>query len=246
MRHALVVGVVLLLAGCMGGQPSPSASHGPSAAPRPSMDPQARAAAFRQKGATEVPPESVGQVSLQGIQVLDQTNGAVSEADARRWAEAYLRDNAYEFWAWNHLQDQFLLQGGLSPVPRGVFSGDLSTIAAARAAGMRIEVTRLQIRRIVVRPIPDSLKNLYFSYGYVWTPYTLFLDQVGPSDLNWLDAQGRRVANKAHVGAGVARPEMVGGQFVTDPLMGDLWTQDSDWDCADPASRQRFGALCNP
>lgn len=242
-RLALLVAAVLALAGC-GDQPRPPTT--PTAVPTPTVDPQALAAAWQKKGATEVPPGSLSRVALTGVEVVNQTGGAVTDADARRWAESYLRSVGYEFWAWNHLQDQFLLLGGLSRVPRTTFNGDLTTIAAARAANMRIEVNRLQIRRFVLRAVPESLKDLYTRFGYVWTPFTFYLDQVGPSDLFWLDAQGQRVANKAHVAAGIARPELVGGQLVADALMGDIWSQDSDFDCGDSASRDRFGALCNP
>lgn len=242
----LLLTAALLAAAACGGQNGTPQAAPPPVSAKPAADPQAQLAAWQQKGATQVPPGSVSSVSLNGVQVVNQTAGKVSDADARRWAAAYLRDSAYEFWAWNQEQDQFLVLGGLSRAPRAIFSGDLSSIAAARAAGRGIQVTRLQIQRVVVRPVPDSLRDLFLRFGYVWTPYALYLDQIGPSDLNWLDAQGRQVANQAHVAAGVARPELVGGQLVTDPLMGDLWSQDSDWDCSDPSSRQRFGSLCDP
>lgn len=245
-RLLLLAATALALAACGETSSAGTGTKTPTAAPSPTLDPQALAAAWQKKGASEVPPDSLRQVNMTGIEVVNQTGGAVSEADARRWAESYLRSVGYEFWAWNHQQDQFLLVGGLSRVPRTAFNGDLTTIAAARAANMRIEVNRLQIRRFVLRAVPESLKDLYTRFGYVWTPYTFYLDQVGPSDLYWLDAQGQRVANKAHVAAGIARPELVGGQLSTDPLMGDVWSQDSDFDCSDSASRERFGALCNP
>lgn len=241
----LVAGALLAAAAC-GGQTEVPRAAPPPASATPATNSQAQLAAWQQKGATQVPPGSVASVSLDGVQVVNQTAGKVSDADARRWAAGYLRDSAFEFWAWNGEQDQFLVQGGLSRAPAAIFGGDLTSIAAAKAANMGIQVTRLRIQRIVLRPVPDSLRGLYLKFRYLWTPYALYLDQIGPSDLNWLDGQGKLVANKAHVGAGVARPELVGGQLVTDPLMGDLWSQDSDWDCSDPASRQQFGSLCDP
>jgi hypothetical protein len=203
------------------------------------------AAAWSRKGATEPPPISVGAVSLSGVQVVNQSGGTVSDADARRWALSYLRANAYEFWAWNHMQDGFLLRAQLSPVPERVFTYDLATIRDARAAGMQLAVTRLVLRRLVLRAVPESLRSVIQGQVLVYAPFALYLDQAGPSALDWIDSQGRRTS-KARVGNGVAAPELVGGRLATDPLMGDIWIVDSDFDCTSPNVRQAFGSLCGP
>jgi hypothetical protein len=240
----LLTGAVLalLLAGC--GQPAARSSPAP-AGTAPGPTPAAvDLAAWQQKGATEAPPASIRDVSLGSVQVVNQTGGAVSDADAARWAQAYVRANAYEFWAWNHLQDAFLLRSGLSQVPQRVFAYDVSTIGQAKNAGVQLEVTRLVLRRLVLRPVPESLRQVVTNQLYVYTPYAFYLDQVGPSELSWIDSQGTRTT-KARKDAGVGSPELVGGGLSTDPLMGDLWVVDSDWDCTAPNVRQAFGPLCN-
>jgi hypothetical protein len=221
-----------------GGNPAQAVAHTPS--PRTSADP----AAWQRRGATEVPEPSVGAVSLARVQVVNQTAGAVSDIDAKRWALAYIRANAYEFWAWNHLQDGFLRAGQLSPVPEQVFSYDLATIRGARAAGMTLEVTRLVLRRLVLRPVPESLRAEIQGQVLVYSPYAFYLDQLGPSEMDWIDSQGTRTS-KAHVGNGIAAPELVGGRLATDPLMGDIWAVDFDFDCTAPNVRAAFGALCS-
>jgi hypothetical protein len=243
----LLVGAacVLLSTGC--GQQT--ADRRPAATPSASATPSVQAspgdpADWRRKGATEVPPASTRDVSLGAVQLVNDTAGAVSDADARRWALAYLRANAYEFWAWNGQQDGFLLGAGLSHVPNQVFGYDLATIQDARKAGVRLTVTRLQLRRLVLRPVADSLKQRFTTQLFLWTPYAFYLDQVGPSELSWTDKQGARTV-KASRPAGAGAPELVGGQLATDPLMGDLWVADSDWDCASPAVRGSLGTLCN-
>jgi hypothetical protein len=206
--------------------------------------PQATLAQWQQKGATEAPPAPVGAVTLGSVQVVNDTRGAVSDADARRWALAYVRANAYEFWAWNNMQDGFLLRSGLSQTPTSVFGYDLSTMGQAGAVHQRVEVTRLVLRRIVVRAVPQSLTATFAKQAFQWTPYALFLDQIGPSDLSFVDAQGKRTI-KAHVDPGAASPELVGGELATDPVMGEIWVSASDWDCSASGVRQAFGTLCN-
>jgi hypothetical protein len=243
VRGTLAAAALALgLAACT--QPGPHAAAPPaSAAPAPAAT-TADLAAWQQKGATEVPPASLRATSLGAVQVVNQTGGAVSDADAARWAAAYVRANAYEFWAWNHLQDGFLQRSGLSQVPHSVFAYDITTIQQARAAGVRLEVTRLALRRLVLRPVPDALHQEFTSQLFVWTAYAFFLDQIGPAELNWIDGQGTKT-NKARKDAGVGAPELVGGQLATDPLMGEIWVADSDWDCTSANVRRAFGSLCS-
>ncbi|HYW23115.1 MAG TPA: hypothetical protein VE953_03060 [Terriglobales bacterium] len=243
MPRALCLGALLLAAACGQGGAGPSApaavhASAPAATGGPDL------AAWQRKGATEAPPPSVGAASLGGVQVVNQTGGAVSDADATRWALAYVRANAYEFWAWNHLQDGFLQSAQLSPVPERVFAYDLSAIRDARAAGVRLEVTRLVLRRLVLRAVPASLRSEIQRQVFVYAPYAFYLDQIGPSELDWIDARGVRTS-RARRDAGVGAPELVGGQLATDPLMGDIWVVDSDFDCTSPNVRQAFGSLCS-
>jgi hypothetical protein len=244
MRSALCAGALLLLTAC--GQPQAAPSPPPSAR-SPSTAPAAVAdlAAWQRKGATEAPPASVGAVALDRVQLVNETAGAVSDADAKRWALAYLRANAYEFWAWNHLQDGFLQSAQLSPVPQRVFAYDIGTIRDARAAGVQLQVTRLVLRRLVLRAVPASARAEIQAQVMVYSPYAFYLDQVGPSELDWVSTQGAKTS-KARRDAGVGAPELVGGELATDPLMGDIWVVDSDFDCTSPNVRQAFGSICNP
>lgn len=243
MRRLLCAGALLLLTACgqPQAQPPPPPRAGPSAAPTAVAD----LAAWQRKGATVAPPASVGAVSLDRVQLVNETGGAVSDADAKRWALAYLRANAYEFWAWNNLQDAFLQSAQLSPVPLRVFAYDIATIRDARAAGVQLQVTRLVLRRLVLRPVPVSARAEIQAQVMVYAPYAFYLDQVGPSELDWVSPQGTKTS-KARRDPGVGAPELVGGELTTDPLMGDVWSVDSDFDCTSPNVRQAFGSLCNP
>jgi hypothetical protein len=246
MRPALLVGVLVMLSACSRPGPAPA----PTAATSPTGTAQASSltSEWQQRGVTQAPPDSLKRVSLGEVEVVNQTAGAVQDQEARTWAAAYLRDNAYELWAWAHLQDQFLVRSNLSRASVAVFGTDLSTIGKARQAGMTIQVTRLTLRRLVLRPVPQALRDLYANYGYAWTPYAFYLDEIGPSDVWFVDRDGHRTPAPGvpQVGQGVGASELVGGQLTHDALMGDLWTQDSDWDCSASFSRARFGTLCSP
>jgi hypothetical protein len=241
----LAVVVAVTLTGCGGSSPASQRSarpHGPSA--RSTLAGPGLLAQWQAKGATAVPPESLRNPSLNGVQVVNQTGGAVSDADAQRWAVASLRGGGYELWALNGMQDRFLIQSGLGSPAQQVFQWDLGNVTGARQAGMKVEAHRLVLRRMVLRPVPQALQATFTSNLFEWTPYAFFLDEVGPGDLFWVDAQGTRTS-KWHVDGGVGSPELVGGRLVKDPLMGEIWVQTSDWTCATPDSRRTFGSLCN-
>ena len=240
-RAAAALLLVVALAGCGStaarpGRPSPAPSAG-TATPVP-------LAVWQAKGATEPPPPSLGRVSLGSVQVVNQTAGAVSDADARRWALDYLRANGYELWAWNHLQDGFLLRSGLSRSPIKVFAYDLDTIQRARSAGATLRVVRLQLRRLVLRPVPPTLRQPFADHLFVWTPYAFYLDQIGPAQVVQVDGQGHETV-LASLPQGVGSPELVGGEPADDPPLGQIWVADSDWDCTAPGTRQLLGTLCN-
>jgi len=223
-----------------------------SSAPRPTSTPiKATAPApaplseWQKRGATEVPPADLQAISLEGIQVVNQTNGAVSDDDARAWAGAVLRAINFEQWAVSRNQDQFLLRSGLSSAPRTVFQPDLVDIDAARKASSRIEYTHKVFRRMVLRPVPDAMKTTFTQQLAVWKPYAFYLDAIGPATKRVTDAGGRQTTQTV-LQAGQAGHELVGGELVHDPLMGDIFAFASDWDCVAPAGRQKLAPLCNP
>jgi hypothetical protein len=244
-----VVAVVAATVACgilpSGDQPNgtrPAATRTPSlgatAAPAPLSE-------WQKRGATEVPPADVQAVSLEGIQVVNQTGDAVSDAEAVLWAGAFLRAIKYELWAVSRLQDRFLVQSGLSSAPRTVFQPDLVDIDSARRASSHVEYTHKVFRRLVLRPVPDALRTTFTQQLATWKPYAFYLDAVGPAAKRMTDASGRQTTQTL-LQAGQPGPELVGGEIMHDPLMGDVFVFASDWDCLAPASRQKLAPLCNP
>jgi hypothetical protein len=248
-RAASIMGVVAALAaGCSG--PLPGSRQGPAAAATAGAGPAtpppvATLADWQRRGATEVPPASLQRVSLGPIEVVNQTGGAVADRDARAWAEAFLRGTNYEFWAVNRLQDQFLQRSGLSTAPLTVFRPDLQDISVAQKAGSRVEYTLKVLRRLVLRTVPGSLSATFTGQFFAWKPYAFYLDAVGPATKRWTDAKGQQTTQTL-LRPGEPGFELVGGELVHDPLMGDVFAFASDWDCTVPISRQRLAPLCNP
>jgi hypothetical protein len=242
---ACVIAVALVGVAACGGSPNaPHIVSPPKASASATIAPAAPLSAWQQLGATEVPPTSIQQVTLNGVPVVNQTNGAVSDGDARAWAEALLRTVGYVRWAVGRGQGQFLLRSGLSSAPVAVFQPNVNDITQARAAGSRVEYTLQTFRRFVVRPLPQSLQPSIQRDQEVWKPYAIYLDAVGPVETDWVDAQGRRIV-KAHVAAGVPVYELIGGELSHHQVMGDVWVMASDFDCTATSTRQTLGQVCD-
>lgn len=234
--------LIVLVAVACGGSPHPQSGGGSVRATPASTAPPL--AAWRQLGATQAPPASVGKVSLGGAQVVNQTSGAISDADAAVWAQALLRTYAYLTWAVNAGQDQFLVRSGLSSsLP--VVQPNLNDIAQARAAGDRVEYTTETFHRLVLRAVPRSVQSPIESRALeAWRPYAFYLDAAGPVETDWIDSQGRRTVHR-QVAAGTPLYELIGGELRHDALMGDIWVMSFDIDCTAASSRQVLGALCS-
>ncbi len=236
-----MLGLAAVMA-CGSPQSSPQGVGSPAPSPLPSM---AALASWQAKGATEVPPASVRHVSMRGIEVVNQTQGAVSDGDARRRASALLLSISYELWAVSHMQDAFLQKSGLNSAPLSIYRPDLTDIAGARQAGMTVLYTQHVIRRLVLRNVSERLRDTFAGAGFDWKPYAFFLDAVGPGVTYWVDAKGNRTV-KAEIKPGEAAYELIDGELAHDPVLGDIWVSGSDFDCLSPPARQQLAPLCNP
>jgi len=107
-----------------------------------------------------------------------------------------------------------------------------------------VEYTQQVFRRLVVRAVAPSLQARIEGAGYVWKPYAIYLDAVGPVETDWVDAQGNRTV-KFQAPPGAPLFELVGGDLIHDPLMGDVWDFSFDFDCTAASSQQVLGPLCN-
>jgi hypothetical protein len=225
--------------------PEQRASRSPATAATDPAPPPAPLSQWQQRGATEVPPAELQTVSLAGIHVVDQAGAAIPDAEAQAWARAFLRAINFEYWAVSRQQDQFLIRSGLSSAPLAVFRPDLSDIATARRTKSQIDYTRKVFRRMALRPVPAAMRPLFDQQLVTWKPYAFYLDAVGPSGKRVTDAAGRQTTQTLYQ-PGEPAFELVGGEVVHDPLMGDVFAFASDFDCVDPSNRQTLAPLCNP
>jgi hypothetical protein len=245
--RTVAAGTLLLFAAACGNglapDPTPATTATPSAPP--TVVAVAPLAEWQRRGATEAPPPAVLQVSLRDVQVVNQTGGAVGDADARAWALGWLRTYELLLWAVSRGQDQFLVNSSLASAPLAVFRPNLNDILQSRQARSRAEYSHEVFRRLVLRAVPSSLTQVFKDQLFVWKPYALFLDAVGPITTSWVDAQGVRTV-KSSVPAGAAAYELIGGEFKRDPVLGEVWVMASDWNCTASSTRSGLAPLCNP
>ena len=126
-----------------------------------------------------------------------------------------------------------------------MFSPDLADIDAARNAHERVQYTRKVIRRMVLRAVPAAMKATFTAQLANWEPYAFYLDAIGPATKVITDASGKQTTRTVFP-PGAPAFELVGGDLVHDPLMGDVFAFGSDWDCLDSANRLHLAPLCNP
>jgi hypothetical protein len=242
----VVCAAVAVACACGAGQ---LPSQGPHATPVPASlttpAPPASLADWQKRGATEVPPPEVEVVTLAGTEVVNQTGGAVSDRDARAWAEGFVRAYQLVLWAVNRGQDRFLLTSGLSSAAPAVFRPNFNDILQARKAGARVEYSREVFRRLVLRPVPPAMQSKFQAEQFTWKQYAFFLDVVGPVSIAWVDGQGNRSV-RSQIADGVPAYELVGGEAGHDPLMSDVWVMGSDWTCTSDSTRAGLAPLCNP
>lgn len=235
---------------CACAAPGQVSRQGQKATPPPEANlttpaPPASLADWQKRGATEVPPPEVEVVTLHGTEIVNQTGGAVSDRDARAWAEGLVRAYQFVLWAVNRGQDRFLLNSGLSSAAPAVFRPNFNDMLQARKAGARVEYSHEVFRRLVLRAVPPALQSKFQVEQFTWKQYAFFLDTVGPITIAWVDGQGNRSV-KSQIADGVPAYELIGGEAGHDPLMGDIWVMGSDWTCTSDSTRVGLAPLCNP
>jgi hypothetical protein len=240
---AALAGAVALSAAAGCGGPAGAQHRAQGATPSAAAS-SAPLSDWQRLGATEAPPASLQTVSLGGIAVDDQAAPTVTPAQARTWAQAYLRTLGYLTWAVGHGQDSFLLRSRLASVAT-VVQPNVADVVQARRAGQQVWYQNPTIRRIVVRAVPQGLEGALQGQLYAWKPYAIFLDQIGRAAKRWVDPQGRQTV-KAQIPAGAAAYELVGGELSHAPPMGDVWVMASDANCTSPNARQALAPLCDP
>jgi len=241
-----LAGLGLVASGCSSGQPAalhastrPSATassgaSGPCASVHtttPITDvPDACAELWAPYQVTAVPPIDILEQEHvpPAPKVVNRTNGAVSDADAQRWANASNRDSGWYKWAYaadqpgvlRHLVGSALMNAGQE---------------SALAAGAAIDVPDCDLYPTsnALFPMDRSASSYFKQKGFSLADhYALIVTYRGPCTLTITYPDGHQTTE----GPFFAQPTVgfAPGQLVSDPVLGDLWYADAGGNCQDP------------
>jgi hypothetical protein len=212
---------------------SPTAAGGPCASVRTTTPidkvPEPCAEEWAPYQVTEVPPPDI--LSQEHVppapRVDNRTNGAVSQAEAQRWADASNRDSGWYKWAYEFGQAPLLLRlVGPALIPR--------EDEAALGDGARIMVPACDLYPLSYALFPlDADGKAYFARKGVPTSAAFVFVVVynGPCSVITTYPDGHSAERQDF-----SRPTTVfqPGRLQGDPLLGDLWFEDTGGGCNDP------------
>ena len=251
-RFLYAVATAAVIAGCGGSSPSPrstASSSAPSAAPRPSAAvgpcasvttttpiaqvPPACAALWAPYGVTKVPPANLTDATPVPPEVVNATNGAVSDADARAWALAANRGSVWYRWAEANIQPSLL--GRL-----GLVSLDPPVEREALAQGVSIQQPDCAIFPIRFSLFPVGASELQFltSLGEVPTgKFALVGSFPGSCVVTGVTTGGQTKTIATYSSAGTT---FFIGTLTQDPALGVLWFVSGGANCLDRGAPTRW------
>ena len=239
--------IVLTLSSCGTPAPSPSTTPRPtsSALPRPSAAagacasvttttaidqvPAACATLWAPYGVTKVPPANLTDSTPAPPLVVNATNGAVSDADARAWALAANRTSVWLRWS------EANGQAGLTTHVEGtrVINATIDQLMRAGVA-VREPDCDLFANRYGLFPITPSGKGFLTSLGEVtMASFVLVGRYTGPCSLTAQYPDGRLETLFPAPGEVTT---ILAGSLRHDPLLGDLWFVDAGSVCSNPGA----------
>jgi hypothetical protein len=187
---------------------------------------------------TPCPPARLPQ---ERIAIRNETNGAVSDADARASGDAYVR--AHQLYTWAVRQaagDAFLLSGAIVEPETGrtnIFRAEANIYADARAAGGRAHIEPLTTTQIRLVPVPQGFQDVARRDGLQPSPFAWVDNQAGPAHA-WIETPGGVSRDVLRIAAGQPHPILVFGQVRNDAELGSIWYLGGEFGClADPRVR---------
>ncbi len=214
--------------------PSPAAAAGPCASVKtttPITDvPQPCAELWAPYQVTEVPPPDILQQEHvpAAPKVVNRTNGAVSDAEAQRWADASNRDSGWYKWAYAFTQPSFLLRlVGPALIPQQ------DEIALGQDAKIDLPNCDLYPTMFSLYPIDSAAKAYFAKKGLpVSDSYAFVVTYDGPCRVVTAFPDGHRMSRSVF-----SRPTIAfqPGQLRQDPVLGDLWFGNAGGSCDDSA-----------
>lgn len=167
------------LAACGGPGPAPTPTH---SAPPPTLSAQ-EVAAWQACGATSTPPASATALPAALPPVVNQTSGAVSDADAGRWVAGFMREQTIEAWAQTALQDRLLSGPCLGdPVANPTLFGDeIQKVQGAVKAKAAVQVKLAKVLDVRVVAVPSQIQDQVARRLYAKSAYALVVHGQGPA-----------------------------------------------------------------
>jgi hypothetical protein len=242
-RIFLIAAVAATLLACQAGGPGPASSPtgSPGAAAHPTREQQQ---AWKACGATATPPASALATPTDLPPVENQTQGAVTDADARTWAAGFAREQALEAWAQTALQPA-VLQGGClgdQAAAASIFGSEIAGIQRAQQVHGKVTVQLPRVLDLKLVPVPpsvqDQIKNMLQSPSL----YALVVHGRGPSATRVVHPDGSQEPVGSEVKADQVYYAFFGGEYRAGAGgVGPLWYQKSAVDCL----RDFLRPVCN-
>jgi hypothetical protein len=221
------VGVVAAAACSQQAKPKSSVSASPT------VNPAAALAAWKACGSDAVPPANVLASPKLPVKVdASKTNGAVSQAEADKWAKAYLREQYLEVWALTTNHDLVLAGGclGAQKAYDNLFSEEVSNINKAKAVGGHLDYEPLATySAIALVPAPAAAAAFADTISGQRPQFAIVATLQGPLNTYIVDASGKRTL-LGQTAAGQTFRQAVFGQY-QDGSIGPIWFELAAGDC---------------
>jgi hypothetical protein len=208
----------------------PSAATGPCASVRTTTAidqvPAACAALWAPYGVTKVPPANLTDSTPAPRDVVNATNGAVSDADAHAWALAANR--AGTWLQWSEANDQF----GLTTRIEGaqVVNAQIDKFMRQGIAVMDPSCD-LFAQDYRVFPMTNAGTTFFSSFGESTRDGFVLVERYpGPCAITGKDAQGNI---RTLLSTATPTVSISAGEIRTDPLLGRIWFGDGAAFCTD-------------
>jgi hypothetical protein len=210
--------------------PRPSAAAGPCASVMTTTPiaqvPPACAASWAPYGVTKVPPANLTDATPTTLQVVNATQGAVSDAQLAQWILASNRDSLWYRWA--EANDQSSLLPHL-----GLISLDPPAELKAMAANEPITQPDCALfpRKVAVFPITQTDRRFFEGEGETTASTYVFVGTYpGPCKVTATTSSGQTITLASYPSQSVT---FFAGRLERDALLGDLLFYDGAGNCTD-------------
>jgi len=163
------------------------------------------------------------------FQVLNLTNGAISDGAAKSWAEANRRRGRGDVWAECHLRDDLVNAGVLGPPGLNGTDGFISAERSRGTVALTCE-PRFTVDKVAVIAVSDAMKRAHPDAEL--TNFVIVSQSRANGDA-WTRTlgDGRKEQLPVRSRKGELRWQLDTGEFRSNEVVGPLWYQANGWSC---------------